>query len=82
MGHGTSCRRILESEEELQMAANDSAKVPYSSISHDRKRLKVSESHISPSFFLEFSIYVSLQTVAQVDQLQQEMDLWPNLNLT
>ena len=36
--------RVVELEKELQMAANDSAKVPYSSIFHYRKRLKVSES--------------------------------------
>ena len=48
--------RVVELEKELQMAANDSAKVPYSSIFHDRKRLKVSESHISPSCSFIFHI--------------------------
>ena len=39
------------------------------------KYLKVIFLHHARSF----SIYVSLQTFAQVDQLQQEMDLWPHL---
>ena len=74
--------RVVELEEELQMAANDSAKVPYSSIFIDFPWSKATESIWKWYFsiiFLEFSIYVSLQAVAPVDQLQQEMDLWPHL---
>ena len=74
--------RVVELEEELQMAANDSAKVPYSSIFIDFPWSKATESIWKWYFsiiFLEFSIHVSLQAVAQVDQLLQEMDLWPHL---